>query len=238
MSSALKKRTGWSPARYREKYPVEQNNGISNFDINATDPLGLKGAMVFAGREGQLRSFRHDDLTDIAPRVGFAWNVLGRNRTSLRGGYAIYYPTTFTTDFFGSTTGFASTVTDYTAPGGNSNLPSFYLRDGLPDQPIQPLGASLGPDGLLGQAVTYDSNDGTTPMAQQWNLALEQSLPSNILVSAAYVGNHGTHFIAGNYALNQLDPRYLSLGTQLQNPVPNPYANIVPGSLGAKTITR
>lgn len=221
-----------------QQYPVEQNNGLSNFDINATDPLGLKGALVFASRDGQPRRFRDNDPSNIAPRVGFAWNVFGKNRTSLRGGYGIYYPTIFTTDFFGNTAGFASTVTNYSAPGGNTNFPSFYLRDGLPSSPIQPLGASLGPDGLLGQAVAYDSSDGTTPMAQQWNLALEQSLPSNILVSAAYVGNHGTHFIAGNYALNQLDPKYLALGTQLQNAVPNPYAGIVPGSLGAKTITR
>jgi hypothetical protein len=220
-----------------QQSPLEQHNGLSNFDINATDPLGLRGALVFAGRDGQPRRFRNNDATNFAPRVGFAWNVFGSNTTSLRGGYGIYYPTIFTTDFFGSTTGFASTITNYTAPGGNTNLPAFYLRDGLPSQPIQPLGAGLGPDGLLGQAVTYDSKDGTTPMAQQWNLVVERSLPTNILVSAAYVGNHGTHFIAGNYNLNQLDPKYLSLGTKLQNSVPNPYAGIVPGSLGNKTIT-
>jgi hypothetical protein len=86
--------------------------------------------------------------------------------------------------------------------------------------------------------VTYDKySDSVTPMSQQWNLAIEKALPSNVLVSAAYVGNHGTHFLAGNYSLNQLNPSYLSLGSQLQNSVPNPYAGIVPGSLGAAKIT-
>jgi hypothetical protein len=63
-------------------------------------------------------------------------------------------------------------------------------------------------------------------------------LPGNWLIDLTYAGNHGTHLISGGYALNQLDPQYLSLGTALQNTVTNPYAGIVPGSLGGATITR
>jgi hypothetical protein len=227
-------------ARYDfQKYPREQNNGLSNFDINAMDPLGLKGAMVYAGLNGQPASPRASDLKNFAPRIGFAWDIFGNGHSSLRGGYGIYYPTIFTTDFFGSTTGFASTVTNYSAPGGNTNYAAMYLQNGLPSAPIQPLGAKLGPDGLLGQSVTYDQySNGVTPMSQQWNLAYEQALPSKIIVNAAYVGNHGSHFVAGSYSLNQLNPSYLSLGSQLQNPVPNPYVGIVPGALGAATITK
>lgn len=226
-------------ARYDfQQYPYEQNHGLSNFNINATDPLGLRGALQFAGVDGAPVSPRASDPTNFAPRVGFAWNILGDGKSSVRGGYAIYYPTIFESNFFGSTTGFADTVTNYTAPGGNTNYAAFYLQNGLPSPPIQPLGAKLGPDGYLGQSVTYDQHsDGTTPMAQQWNLAVEKALPSSILVDVAYAGNHGTHFVAGSYALNQLNPSYLALGSQLQNSVPNPYAGIVPGSLGAATIT-
>lgn len=226
-------------ARYDfQQYPYEANKGLSNFDIHATDPLGLQGAMVYAGLNGQPRSPRASDPTDFAPRVGFAWDIFGTGKSSLRGGYGIYYPTIFTTDFFGSTTAFAQTVTNYKGPGGDTNFAAMYLKDGLPSPPIQPLGAQLGPDGLLGQSVTYDDHaNGVTPMSQQWNLAYEQALPSNIIVNAAYVGNHGTHFVAGSYSLNQLNPSYLSLGSQLTNSVANPYAGIVPGSLGAAKIT-
>jgi hypothetical protein len=226
-------------ARYDfQQYPSEQNNGLSNFDINATDPLKFKGAMIYAGVNGAPSRPRGNDPTNFAPRIGFAWDIFGNGQTALRGGYGIYYPTIFTTDFFGSTTGFASTVTNYTAPGGNTNYAAMYLKDGLPSSPIQPLGAKLGPDGLLGQSVTYDDHsNGVTPMSQQWNLTIEQALPGRVLVNAAYVGNHGTHFVAGTYALNQLNPSYLSLGSQLQNSVTNPYAGIVSGSLGAAKIT-
>jgi hypothetical protein len=222
----------------RQIYPTEQNNGQSNFNPSIKDPLGLTGAMVYAGVDGQPRSFRNTDNTDFAPRVGFAWDVFGDGTTSVRGGYAIYYPTIFSTDFFGSTTGFASTVTTYSAPGANINLPAFYLKNGLPSTPIQPLGPSLGPDGLLGASVTYDAqNDGTTPQSQQWILSVQRALPLRTLLDVAYAGNHGTHFVANSYSMNSIDPSYLSLGNKLQDAVPNPYYNLLPSSSTLKTTT-
>jgi hypothetical protein len=57
-------------------------------------------------------------------------------------------------------------------------------------------------------------------------------------VDATYSGNHGTHLVAGSYNLNQIGDAQLSLGTALQNPVANPYAGVVAGSLGSATITQ
>ena len=67
---------------------------------------------------------------------------------------------------------------------------------------------------------------------------MQKQLPGKWVVDLTYTGNHGTHLVAGNYNLDQLDPQYLALGTALQNPVPNPYAGKVSGSLGGATITR
>lgn len=225
----------------RQTYPYEQNNGQSNFNPFITDPNGLMGAMEYAGVNGAPRAPRNTDNTDFAPRIGFAWNVFGNGKTSVRGGYAIYYPTIFSTDFFGATTGFASTTTTYSAPGGDTNQAALYLKNGLPYAPIQPLGASLGPDGFLGGNVTYDArNDGTTPQSQQFILSVQQALPFRSVLDIAYAGNHGTHFVAGSYSMNQLNPSYLSLGTSLQDNVPNPYYAVLPASSTLKktTITR
>jgi len=217
-----------------QQQPYEQNNGYSNFAPDAINPLnGFKGAMRYASSKD--RNFISDNYHDFGPRLGFALDLTGANKTILRGGYGIYYPPTFTIST-GLTNGFASTSTSYNPVG--PNVPAFQFYAGLPTPPIQPLGAALGPSGFLGQSVSFKQSRTLTPMSQQWTLSLEQQLPWQIVVEGTYVANRGTHFPEGSLNINQLDPSYLSLGNALQNQVPNPYAGKVPGVLGNKTITR
>jgi hypothetical protein len=103
---------------------------------------------------------------------------------------------------------------------------------------VLPQGSALGPAAFLGQGVSIDQRDQRTPMSQQWDFDVQQQLPGQWIVDVAYTGNHGTHLVAGGYDLNQLTAsQYQTLGTRLQSTVPNPYAGIVPGPLGASTIT-
>lgn len=164
--------------------------------------------------------------------------MFGKGSTVLRGGYGIYYPANTHFLYFGNTAGFATTTTTYSPPGGSAFLTAFQFSNGFPTAPIQPIGARLGSSAFLGQGVAYEQPDEKNPMSQQWNLSLQQQLPGGWLLDATYTGNHVTHLLGGEYDLNQLDPQYLSLGTKLQELVPNPYAGKVPGSLGGATITR
>lgn len=218
--------------------PYERNCGTSNFNPNQTNPLvRLQGVMQYACQDYD-KSFLNADYRDFAPRLGLAWDPWGHGKTVIRAGYAIFFPGTFNISYFGSTAGFASTTTAYNPPGGNGNLPAFQFSQGFPSAPIQPLGRALGPSAFLGQGVTFDQAAQKTPTSQQWSLSFQKQLLGGWVIDTSYTANHGTHLVAGNYGINQLDPKYLSLGTALQNPVPNPYANIVPGSMGAATITQ
>jgi hypothetical protein len=217
--------------------PVEQNNGYSSFNPNITSSVsGLLGAMQYAGVNGAQRSFVGNDATDFGPRLGFGWDVLGNGKLSMRGGGGIYYQNSFNQLFLGDTNGFASTITTYNS--GDANYPVSYLSKGLPTPPIQPRGASLGPDGFLGTTANYTPSYGIIPRSTQWDLSLQYQLPAKVLVEAAYAGNHGTHIIAGSYNLNTLNPSYYSLGNSLQDQVANPYAGKVPGSLGNAKVSR
>jgi len=222
-----------------QQWPRERHNGLSNFDPFSTNPEnGFLGRMKYAGID-YGRSPWEPVYTAFSPRIGFAYDLTGNARTVLRGGYSIFYPTTFYRDFFGSTAGFANTSTAYTPPGGNTNLPAFQFKNGLPYPYTQPLGAKLGPSAFLGQSVNWDQpSDNKIPMSQQWSLSLQRQFPGQWVVEAAYSANKANHLVAGGYNYNQLDLEYLSLGLALQNQVPNPYAGKVPGSLGGATISR
>jgi len=218
--------------------PYERNCGSSNFIPNKINPDDkLPGVYQFACKDYD-KTFLNADYKDFGPRFGFAWDPFGRGKFSVRGGYAIFFPGTMNLNYFGNLAGFASTTTTYSSPGGNGNLPSFYLKDGFPTPLTQPLGSALGPSYLLGSAVTYDQSIQKTPMSQQWNFGIQKQLYGGWVVEASYTGNRGTHLVAGSYNLNQLDPQYEVLGNALSNSVPNPYAGIIPGTLGAATISR
>jgi hypothetical protein len=219
--------------------PYERNNGLSNFFPDTIDSVnGLKGAAVYEGQGFHGGTF-DPDYTDLGPRFGFAYDVGAHGKTVIRGGYAIYYPDTFNVQYFGNTNGFSTTTTSYSPVGNNANLPAFLFHNGLPSTPIQPQGSALGPAAFLGQSVSIDQRSQRTPMSQQWNFDIQRQLPGQWIVDIVYTGNHGTHLVSGGFDLNQLTPaQYQTLGTSLQGTVANPYAGIVPGSLGASTITR
>jgi hypothetical protein len=218
--------------------PYERNCGTSDFNPTAINPLDkLPGVYQYACKDYD-KTFLNPDYKDFGPRIGFAWAPFSKSKFVIRAGYAIFFPGTFNINYFGNTAGFASTTTTYSAPGGNGNLPAFQLGQGFPTPLTQPLGNVLGPSYLLGSAVTYDQSIQKTPISQQWSFSLQKQMFGGWVVDVSYTGNRGTHLVAGNYNLNQLDPQYESLGNALSNSVTNPYAGIAPGSLGNATISR
>jgi hypothetical protein len=217
----------------------EMNLGTSNFNPYAKNPdNSLLGVMTYAGVNGAPDSPFASEPFDLAPRVGFSFDPFGKAKTVIRGGYALFFANAFNILYFGNTAGFANTSTSYQPAGNNTAFAAFTLKDGLPYAPTQPLGSKLGPSYLLGNGVNYDQRNQSVPYSQQWNLSVQHQLPKGFVVEASYTGNKGTHLPAGSYDMNQLNPQYLSLGLALQDAVPNPYAGVISGSLGAATITR
>ncbi len=221
-----------------QQVPGERHNGLSNFNPNAINPLtGLPGRLEFAGIDFG-RTVINPDYNDVAPRFGFAWDVFGKGKTVLRGGYGIYSPLTFNySNSFGAL-GYKGNSTVYTAPGGNLDVPAFRLQEGFPFPVQLPVGSKLGPSGFLSQNVTIDEIGNRTPYSQQSTLTLQQQLPGQFLLEAGYSGNKGTKLLGGGYDYNQIDPKYLPLGRDLLVNVPNPYVGKVPGAFGGATITR
>lgn len=220
-----------------QQQPYEQNNGYSNFNPDISSN-GFMGVVQYANTGGVGRNFVPESYKDFGPRVGFAYKLTDDGKTVMRGGFGMYYSLFFNSIYTGQVSGFASTSTSYNP--SVTNTPAFQFQNGFPTDPLQPLGAAFGPLGFLGQSVGYqDPNQWKSPMSQQYTLSVERQIPYDIVIQAAYVGNHGVHLPAGGYNLNALNPSYFGLGrTSLQSQVANPNAGKISGSLGAKTITR
>jgi len=170
------------------------------------------------------------------PRIGFAYDVLGKHTTSVRGGYAIYYERTSLgiAQQLGSQAPFSPNITVFGRQPGqlgtlfNGLLPPADIID--PNFVPQPSHLVGFIDPTTGQPTAnpnmYPIFGGSTyaftamsmpqrfvsPNTQQWNLSVQRSLPKNWVLELGYVGTKSTHLS------DQLDPMQAKLASP-QNPL-------------------
>jgi len=217
------------------------HNVFSNVDLtkpNGSNPA-LLGLVEFAGVDGYGRDFAKSNHNDWGPRLGFAYSLTPDKKTVLRGGAAIYYISTGAEEYAqsdGSVNGFNILDTNFSSSTPYGILSQF--KNGMPG-PIEPVaGAALGQTGFLGQAVYTIRPEQKDPSSDQYTLTLSRELPYQWVVEATYIGNSGHHLTLNEYNEDILNPSNYGLGTAFLNAqAPNPYAGMVPGSLGAATET-
>jgi hypothetical protein len=151
-------------------------------------------------------------LFNPAPRVGFAWDPWGDGKTSIRGGYGIFFEHgTGNEANTGSLEASAPLVLSMTQP-----LPVSYpcignIGYGNPannSECSSPVSGAAAPP-VAGSAFPIDVTAIPTkaiwPYAQQWSFGIQRELPSAFVVNIAYVGSRGTHLTIERQ-LNQLKP--------------------------------
>jgi hypothetical protein len=153
--------------------PTAENGKVANLRNVATDAAPTVGDPFID----------NPSLKNIAPRVGFAWDVFGDGKTSLRGAAGIFY---------------------------SAILPMRYTFEISNQAPFAQLTAVAGPfpNAFTSPIVSFPGGvtvpiafNAEQPTVYQWNLSIQRELGQDLVLSAGYLGSRGVNLETG-YSLN------------------------------------
>lgn len=180
--------------RYEYEY-VPGNPSVNKGNPYIAAALQLSDPSVLALPQ---TASRPDDRNNISPRVGFAWDVYGDGKTSIRGGYGMYFGRIINSNIAlaysnsGAETG-QYTMSSY-APSSASNTACPLLGGDINPVTgpyVPPTGSPIAACSMQTPTVAYLSSHMQNPQVHQFDLALQQNLGWNTVFALTYMGSLG-----------------------------------------------
>jgi hypothetical protein len=169
--------------RYEYFAPYTELQGhLANLDVKP----GMTGVAVVtpADPNGAYSgafpsSLVNPDKNNYSPRLGFAWRPSSKRSRIIRGGYSIF----FSGSNYGGIAAKMAAQPPFatTASLSTSTSDPLTLQNGFPTQPSQTITNTYAID--RNYKLSY---------AQTWSLAVQQTLPHNLLMEVEYIGTKGT----------------------------------------------
>jgi hypothetical protein len=221
--------------RYEYNQPKYDTQGRSFSFVSGEQSTVFPGAplgLLFPGDKGAPRGANWPDRTNFAPRLGFAWDVFGNAKTSVRGGAGIFYDILKAEDnlqFNGQAPFFGSAYLTFSQPdGGYVSDPGilsnpFVAADAPNPFPSKPVNhqvnfAKAGDLPIGGGNPFFVDPNLKTPRIYQYNVSVQQQFVNNLTMEAGYIG-YVTHGLTG---LTDIDPFQPGSSTRILDLQPGP----------------
>lgn len=194
---------------------VEKYDRQSTVDLSAVNPkTGKKGALVFAGRDGNGRAFQKS-ITVIEPRVSMAWNPTSEAGTVVRLHYSRSYTGWPLQWGHWGTQGFNLYPTFISA--NRLTDPALVLRNGVPRNTT--IAPNLDPSAADDTNANLMNQSDNVTMYTSFGMSMEREFPGHFLVILSAGRDSGRNMFTGEYVTNPnavpLD--YLSYRDQLND---------------------
>jgi hypothetical protein len=207
--------------RYEYSTPKRDTQGRSFSYIPGLQSTRFPNAppgLVFPGDRGAPEGANFPDKNDWAPRFGFAWDPKGNGRTSIRGGFGVFYDVLKGEDnlqFNGQAPFFGYAFLGFSPVSGvTDEIPNFRDPFGtagqanpFPSKP-PPHNLDFGAAGFLpsgGGGVFFVDPHLRTPYIYQYNLSWQQQITNSLISEINYVGSD-SHKLTGLVDINPMIP--------------------------------